>query len=344
MEALNSLDQLYFSYTIQREENLRNSIFDILVAPWTTCVVFTAIRLKIFTILSNKLMTVEKLSSNCSTIPHLLKPLLDACVSMGLIVSQTGNYMNSHFSRVYLVEGEPRYVGDLIQLQYNESSKWDKLYDIIKGSKNISDEQHVDEVNHRTFIKAMNNLGMLGEAEALRNAVDITGCKKMVDAGGGSGLYSIVLCQKYSELKSTILDKSDTLVVTKEIIAGYKESERITLREADITKESFGKNIDVVLLSDVIYDESTAVSILRNAWNCLRKNGFLILRGYYSDPENTKRLFGALFVLNQLVFDPNRKIMTISSLEKNVSNIGFSITKISPLTERSMILIAKKRE
>lgn len=321
---------------------MKDSILDVLVAPWTTCVVFTAIRLRIFTVLSNRMMTVENLSSECNTIPRLLKPLLDACVSMGLLVSQNDNYMNSHFSRVYFVEGKSRYVGDLIQLQYGESKKWEELYDIMTGSNGRDDTRDVYEASQRTFIKAMNNLGMLGETEALVNAVDLAGCKMMVDAGGGSGLYSIVLCRTYPELRSIILDKSDTLVVTKEMIANCKESERITLREADITKESFGVNIDVVLLSDVIYDESTAESILRNAWNCLRQSGLLILRGYYSDPENTKPLFGALFVLNQIVFDPGRKVMTVSSLKKRVSDIGFTVSKIAPLTERSTILTARK--
>ena len=32
-----------------------------------------------------------------------------------------------------------------------------------------------------------------------------------------------------------------------------------------------------------------------NSWNCLRSGGTLIIRGYYSDPDNTKSLFGALF-------------------------------------------------
>lgn len=318
---------------------MKYSISDLLIAPWTTCVVFTAVRLKIFTILSDKMMTAEELSSNCRATPHLLEPLLDACVSLGLLDLQNEKYINSHFSRVYLVEGQPRYVGDLIQLQYNESKQWDRLYNIIIESE---DEELTDKVKHRTFIKAMNNLGMLGEAEALRDSVELSGCKAMVDAGGGSGLYSIVLCQKYPELRSIILDKRDTLIVTKEIIESYNEKERITLREVDITKESLGENIDVVLLSDVIYDELEAVRILRNAWNCLCQNGILIIRGYYSDPDNSKPLFGALFFINQLVFDPDRKIMTISSLQKNIRNIGFTVTKISPLTERSFIIIAKK--
>ena len=321
---------------------MTHSILDLILAPWKTSVLSTAIRLNLFTVLSNDSLPIDEIASKCNAIPHLLKPLLDACVSMGLLILQDDKYMNSHFSRVYFIEGEPQYVGDLVKLQFNESKQWDKLFNIIIDIENKKKGEDKAEFKERTFIKAMHNLGMLGEANALCNAVDISGCKQMVDAGGGSGLYSIIFCRSYPELNSTILDRNETLKITKEMIEDYEERERITLREADLEKDSYGKNIDVVLLSDVIYDERTASLILRNAWNCLRQDGFLILRGYYSDPNNSKPLFGALFVLGQLVFDSNRKIITISTLQRIVNDAGFNLTKISPLTERSHILIAKK--
>ena len=323
-----------------QNRNMTNSILDLILAPWKISVLFTAIRLNLFTILSNDSLPVDEIASKCNAIPHTLKPLLDACVSMGLLILQDDKYMNSHFSRVYFIEREPQYLGDLVKLHYNESKQWDKLYDIIIENKKRGEDEA--EFKERTFIKAMHNLGMLGEANVLSNVVDISGCKQMVDAGGGSGLYSIVLCRRYPELNSTILDRNETLKITKEMIEDYEERERITLHEADLEKDSYGKNIDVVLLSDVIYDERIASSILRNAWNCLRQDGFLILRGYYSDPDNSKPLFGALFVLGQLVFDSNRKIITIPTLQRIVKDAGFNLTKISPLTERSHILIAKK--
>jgi hypothetical protein len=323
---------------------MRNTISDLVLAPWTTSVVFIAIRLKIFSFLSNKKLTIEEIASKCKAIPGLLKALMDACVSMGLIEYENDTYMNSHISQIYFVEGEPFYVGDLIDILYTESLQWYKLLDIIKGKREVSEEKYSEifDYNRLKFIKAMNNIGMLGEAEAIKHALDLSGCKEMIDAGGGSGLFSIAFCQKYPELKSTILDANETLAVTKEMIAGHKEKERITLRETDIVKDSFGKNIDVVLLSDVIYGESTAKLVLKNAWDCLGHHGLLVIRGYYSDPKKSRPLFGALFALKQLVDDPGQKIMTIPSLEKNVSDIGFTITRVSPLTERSFVLIAKK--
>jgi predicted nicotinamide N-methyase len=189
---------------------------------------------------------------------------------------------------------------------------------------------------------AMNNIGSLGEAEALRDAVDLSGCKRMVDAGGGSGLYSIALCQRYPELHSTILDVKDTLAVTQELIGNRQERGQIDLREGDFLKDSLGDNVDVFLLSDVIYEESTARIVLRNAWDSLTPNGVLIIRGYYADPEKSRPLFGALFAFKGLVDNAQRKTMTISILEKMVREIGFRIIKVVPLTEFSFILVGRK--
>jgi predicted nicotinamide N-methyase len=260
---------------------------------------------------------------------------------MGFLNLQNDRYTNSHFSHVYLREDAPYYIGDFIQLLHNESQQWNKLYQLVRTDEKQTDKQNPEE-NHRTFIKGMHNLGMSGEAHALAHAVDLSDCRLMVDAGGGSGLYSAILCQKYPGLKSIILDKSETLSITREMISDLNESGRIRVQEADITKDIFGEGIDVVLLSDVIYDESVSELILRNAWNCLNQNGILIVRGYYSDRTNTGSLFGTLFVLNQLVFDPGRKIVTLTSLQKKISEIGFKITRISPLTELSFIILANR--
>lgn len=318
------------------------TISDILLAPWITGVITAAIRLKVFSVLSDREMTVEQLASRCEAAPGRLKPLLDACVSLGFLGFENDKYKNSHFSLVYFVEGQRFYVGDFLQLVNDESLQWFQLPDIIRGNEKINQELSYIRSDYRTFITAMNNIGNLGEAEALRDVVDLSGCKRMIDAGGGSGLYSIALCQKYPELYSTILDVKDTLAVTEEMIADREERKRIDLREGDFLTDTLGDNVDVVLLSDVIYEDSTAKIVLRNAWNSLAENGALIIRGYYADPEKSRSLFGALFAVKELVNDAQRRIMTISMLEKNVREIGFDIIKVTPLTEYSFVLVGKK--
>jgi SAM-dependent methyltransferase len=321
---------------------VKNSISDILLAPWIMGVTTTAIILRVFSLISDQELPVEEIAVKCQVLPDCLTKLLDACVSLGYLELENGKYRNSHFSLVYFVEGQRLYMGDFIRLIHDESPSWHQLPDTIRGIKKKDQKSPYIKSDYRTFIRAMNNIGNLGEAEALRDFVDLSGCKKMIDAGGGSGLYSVVLCQKYPELHSTIMDVKDTLKVTGEMIADRREKSRITLREGDILKESWGADMDAALLSDLIYEEETARIVLRNAWNCLKPNGVLIIRGYYADPEKSRPLFGALFAVKELADDPLRKIITISVLEKIVSDLGFKIIRAAPLTEFSFALVGRK--
>ncbi len=319
-----------------------NSLMDTLLSTWTNQVLCTAVRLRIFTILADQSMTVEEISSGMETATQHLKPFLDACASLDLLLYQDGKYRNSQFSQAHLVKGNPGYVGDFLQQVSAESKLWDSLYGLITGSDDDSLDHHKDERDPRKFSLAMNNIGMLGEAEALADAVDLGDCKKIVDAGGGSGLYSVYLCRKNPHLRSVVIDKPETLVATREMIAGCEEEDRIELLEGDIAIDPLGKNIDAVLLSDVVYEDSFAEKVLKNARTSLRDNGLLIIRGYYYDPENPKSRFSALFRLNMIVFTSNGSILTLESMKKKVADMGFTIIKVTPLTELSSLILARR--
>jgi hypothetical protein len=298
---------------------MRITISEILLAPWITGVITAAIHLRIFSILSDRELTVEQIAAECQAVSPCLRPLLDACVGLKLLEFENDRYCNSHFSLVHFVEGQRLYVGDFLKVVNAESLQWFQLPDLVRGKEKRMEELPYVRSDYETFVKAMDNIGNLGEAEALRDVIDLSGCKRMIDAGG-----------------------KDTLAVTKEMIASRQGKERIDLREGDFLRDPLGEDVDVVLLSDVIYEESMARVVLRNAWNSLAQDGVLVIRGYYADPERSRPLFGALFAVKELVDAPQRKTMTISALEKNVREIGFRAIGVAPLTEFSFVLVGRK--
>ncbi len=109
------------------------------------------------------------------------------------------------------------------------------------------------DIGERRFTLAMHALGLLGEAAALEEAVDLTGRRDLIDVGCGSGVYSIHLCRRYPELRATLLDRPAVLEVAEEIVAASGVAERIALRPGDMLSDSYGEGRDVVLLSDVLY-------------------------------------------------------------------------------------------
>lgn len=303
-------------------------------------VVFTAVHLNLFTVIGDKSLSGSEIALKTDTDSAKLEPLLRSCAAMGLLESRDKRYENSAFSLKYLVEGSAEYVGDLLKLQSQEWFRWTDLPEIIRGGKTLTDSL---EDRHRTFIRAMNNLANLGEAEALAAAVDLSDCTRLVDVGGGSGNYSIRLCQKYPDLQVILLDRKETLQVTRDYVLKASLQSRISLREADIEKDGYPEEVDAVLLSDVIYDAQITRPVLQRAHECLKTGGKLIIRGYYADPEGGKdTLFSRLFVLQELVFDPAQEVLTLPVLKKRVEEWGFQIVHRGQLTERSQILIAKK--
>ncbi len=322
---------------------VKNNLLDLVFAPSASYVLFAANRLKVFTQLAEKERTSDEIAASLNAQKYFVEGLLDACVAMGLLRRQGHLYSNSEMSDAYLVEGRPQYLGALIEVQSIEIAQWERLYDRIIGGRPGEGAQLEKEITAALFTKAMNNLGMMGEADALASAVDLSQCQTLVDVGCGSGIYSISLCRRFPEIHALLLDREEVLQTTRQFIEKSHLEGRISMRAIDITKESFGNDMDVVLLSDVLYqDRKTCEKILQSAYDALRPNGRLVIRGYYADPEGSQPLFGSMFALAQLLWDDGRELISVKLLQGWIKQVGFKILKTHSLTERSTYLIAEK--
>lgn len=322
-----------------------NQLIDMIFAPWATGALYCANRLKIFTCLAERPMTTRELSEKIGAVPYALGTLLDTCTALNLLKKKNNRYSNSYISNIYLVEGTPMYLGDIIEVISIESGRWDDLYDLVMNHKVKAPGEPAKKIESQRFTMAMNNLAMIGEAQALANATDLSNAQKMIDAGCGPGIYSVTLCRLYPNLQATLLDREEVLETTKKIVEKSNLRDRIKIRAADITTDSYGQQSDVVLLSDVLYHEkSICLKILRNAYKALKPGGTLLVRGYYADTDESgsNSLFGSLFNLHQLFDDPERKIISVSLLNQWIEQVGFKQIVTSPLTERSHCFTAKR--
>ena len=319
------------------------SMVELVFSPWSMHVVFAASRLRVFTLLHGNPMTAPELNKHLDANDKLLAALLDACVAMGLLHRDGRRYVNSHASEAHLVEGSPLYVGDIIEVQANESETWSRLYDAVSQKAGESETAPQPASMPRRFTLGMNNIAMQGEAAALAAAVDLSACRTLVDVGCGSGAYSATLCTRFPNLRVVLLDQPEVLDTTREVTQAYGLGDRLEIKPVDMTTDTYGENFDAVLLSDVLYqNKATCLTVLRSAYQTLAPSGRLIVRGYYSDPGGSESLFGALFVVHLLLSDPTRDPLPISALQSWIGEVGFKDLKVFALTERSTCLTAVK--
>lgn len=208
-----------------------------------------ATQLKVFTHLCGKSMTSEELSSLCSAKTALLEKVLIACSAMGLLKRDGGLYRNTELSEEYLVEGKAIYQGNIICHAAKVWEFWENLHNEILNEVGAEDPSE----SHRNFILGMHNITMGGRGKLFIDNIDLSGRKKMFDVGGGPGSYSILACQKYPELRATVFDLPETIVITKEILNKESVADRISIQEGSWETDNFGEENDVVLLSNILH-------------------------------------------------------------------------------------------
>lgn len=303
-------------------------------------VVDTACELDLFTRLEERPQTADELAATTDAQPRPLKAMLDACVGLGLLSCEQGRYTNRPVAEIHLVRGQPLFLGDLFRLFTAEAPQWFSLKELVMTGHAGTEYGPVD-IGPRRFTMAMHALALLGEAAALAEAVDLSSRRDLIDIGCGSGIYSVELCRRNPGLRATLLDRPQVVEVATEIVAANGLSERIETRPGDMLRDSYGEDRDVILMSDVLYAESSnSKEMLRAAHRALTPGGLLVIRGYFSDPEGQQNPFGALFDLARLFWGEERETMPLPRVLDWLTETGFTGIRSSPLTERSTCILA----
>jgi SAM-dependent methyltransferase len=322
---------------------MSNLLLDALLGYRVLAAIAAACHLSVFTRLSAHPQTVVELAERSGADSARLRILLDACVALGLLEQEGEQYGNSCLAELHLVEGRPLYLGHLIYVFTQEAPEWEDLHERLLPGGGTARLGSVGDVEPNRFTLAMHALGALGEAQNLADSVDLDGRGDLVDVGCGSGIYSITLCRRYPALRATLIDRANVLETTRRVVAESGVADRLTLVAGDIMAGDYGRDRDVVLFSDVLYGtQASRTAMLRSAFTSLKPGGLLVLRGYYADPEGGRPVFGAMFELARMVWDPANEPITLQSLRRWVAEAGFCAVETFPVTDRSSGLIARK--
>ncbi|HVW00635.1 MAG TPA: methyltransferase [Planctomycetaceae bacterium] len=91
-------------------------------------------------------------------------------------------------------------------------------------------------------------------APALAQQVDLSGAHRLVDVGGGTGIYAIAFLQKHPQLRAVVFDRPEVLKVAAEIAHEYGVHDRLELAPGDMFVDPLPAPADAILLSNVLHD------------------------------------------------------------------------------------------
>jgi len=121
-----------------------------------------------------------------------------------------------------------------------------------------------------------------GLADEVARALDLSGVRRLMDLGGGSGVVAMALARRWPDLCVVIVDIANVSAAGREIVAAADLHGRIAFYAADFARDPLPGGFDAVLECDVaVYTEP----LFHRVREVLEPNGRFIVVDEF-EPEN----------------------------------------------------------
>jgi 3-hydroxy-5-methyl-1-naphthoate 3-O-methyltransferase len=316
----------------------------------------TAVELDLFTRLAGgRRVTVDELAAELGFAHRPADLLLVACASIGLLVKDGDGYANSPLAEEYLVAGRPAYFGGFVRFcAHREYPGFAYLIDALRGNRPVTwDPQTQDSVFSdvdpqmlELFWEAMHSLSM-STAAALADTVDFAAYHRLLDVGGGSGAFPIVLCQRFPHLRATVYDLPHVCELAQQKISAAGLGGIIVPEPGSFRAPGeLPGGHDVIVLSNVLHDwdEATDRDLLARCFRALDPGGAILICELLINADRTGPPSAALMGMNMLVETVGGQNYSADEIGSWLTAAGFCDPHVTPIDAAGAtgVVIARK--
>jgi predicted O-methyltransferase YrrM len=297
-------------------------------AYYASSVLFAASDLGVFgSLAKHGQADAQTLSRDCGMHPRGAQLLLDACVAVGLLSKDGALYANSPDAAAFLVPGSPADLSGAIRYNRDVYPAWGRLSAMARTGEPVERaEVHLGEnpERTRTFVMAMHGRA-LGVGRVIVPMLDLTGCRRLFDVGGGPGTYSVLIAKAWPAIQCTVLDLPPVAAIARELVEGQGMADRVSVTGGDYHTAAFPPGNDAVMFFGMLHQESpdSIRDLLRRAHASLNPGGMVFVLDMMTDASHTQPAFSALFAVNMALTTPNGWVFSDAELKTWMSEAGF---------------------
>jgi SAM-dependent methyltransferase len=266
----------------------------------TEILVAAVAHLRIFDLLAAGPEPAEKIAADIGLARRPAMVLFTALRAMQLLQLDSAGYLGlTPLAKEHLVPGGPRYIGDYLglaaqspgvtefvqRLRTNrpagaEEKDVGAAYIFREGTESAMDH----EASARTLTLALSGRAR-NVAPVLAERYPLGHHKRLLDVGGGTGIYSIEFLRKNPKLTAVVWDRAEVLKVAKEIAAASGVGDRIEFVAGDMFTDHVPPGCDVVLLSNILHDwdEPECRALIGKCASPLPSGGAVLIHDVFLD-------------------------------------------------------------
>ncbi|EME57633.1 methyltransferase [Amycolatopsis decaplanina] len=325
------------------------SVLDVAAGFWRSQVLFTGVKLGLFTLLAQEPSTREEIVRRLNLDLAVTGDLLDALVAIGLLHRADGRYRNSAVVAACLDESKPTYVGGFLKFMSRALyPQWSSLTDLartgeVQKNSDAFRDLYADAARIREFMSAMDCASMPVVLE-LTKRFPWADHHTFVDLGGARGNLAGHLVKAHDHLTGVCLDLPVLEPVFREHMHALSTGDRVTFRGADFLVDPLPE-ADVLIFGHVLHDwnEKTRVALLRRAFDAVKSGGAVVIYDEMIDDDRSGPAHNLLMSLNMRIVRAGAAEYTAAECRSWLSEAGFTDFSIEDLTATERLVVARKR-
>jgi predicted nicotinamide N-methyase len=327
-------------------ESFQHPVFDIAIAYQKTAALIAAVKLNIFTVIGEEMVSVDDLVSRTGASRRGLRILCDYLTVIGLLKKQNSHYLVTPVARVFLDESSPFASGkivdfvaapEMIDLLFRDPAS----YVQNGGSTGLANVAP----DHPVWVRYAKSMVPFAAPTAKLVAAHVATLSDppytVLDIAAGHGLYGIEVAKALPDALITAVDWAPVLAVTKANAEAAGVADRFRMVAGNAMELDWGCAFDLILLPNFLHqlDFESCTLLLRKVKSNLAAGGQALGVEFVPNEDRVSPPIPAMFAFWMLATTPNGDAYTTRELEEMARNAGFRGATTWPLARTPQSLI-----
>jgi SAM-dependent methyltransferase len=249
-----------------------------MLGPLLARTVITASSLRIFDALKDGPRTTAEISALCGTDVTATDKLLRGLYGSKYLTWRRGRYKLTRMSRHWLLSRSAKSIHSAI-LHRKIDLRFMDFERYVQTGESRDFHRELESHEWVCYQQGQASQALLIIEEVLNQAPSLTRANRMLDLGGGHGLYSLAFCERYPNLQARVLDLA--IPSPGYVAKNYSDSarERVSFEIADVRTACFeNASTDFVFIANLMHhlDEPANRRLFQRVADALRPGGFVI--------------------------------------------------------------------
>jgi len=329
----------------------REDVFDCLSAFVDSAALGAAIELGLFWLLAEQPLDAPGVARALNIPIRRCRYWLQVLDSMGLIQQVPVGYAPTTVARTAILDTYSR--ASWTYLAQEEREHFSSMRDLalhiqepgsIGTAQGLTTLSYVEKMVNdperaRRFTRMLYELHQ-PLASRLAEFLDMTGVRRMMDVGGGSGVVSLALLRRHPGLNATVVDIEHVCSAGREIAREDSLADRITYHAADFVHDELPGGYDMVLKCDVFVHSE---ALYRKLWAALNQGGRLVIVDHFAPADNVVSPARLYWTFQDSLADPDVSLVTVAQLQNQLAQAGFSLLSENTVLPGGRLIIQAQK-